>query len=256
MDDANIVDVAGQRARVIETGSGAPCVVLHGWGGRIESMAPVIDCLRGSFRVVAIDLPGFGQSPPPNSTWGTADYASFIRDALAQTGIEKAHFVGHSFGAKTSLCIASTYPHLVDKLLLVGASGLRSAPSTKARLKRAASRAARAAGKVGPLGRSIRDAAYKRLASEDYRNAGAMRPTFVKVVNEDLSDLLPSISASTLLIWGSEDDSVPVSHAKKMEAAIPDAGLVLFEGAGHFAYLDEPQRFCRVARHFLGAPLA
>ena len=82
-----------------------------------------------------------------------------------------------------------------------------------------------------------------------------MRPTFVKIVNEDLSDLLPSIRSSTLLVWGSEDDAVPVSHARRMEAAIPDAGLVLFEGAGHFAYLDDPQRFCRVARHFLGAAL-
>jgi pimeloyl-ACP methyl ester carboxylesterase len=110
-------------------------------------------------------------------------------------------------------------------------------------------------GKLGPPGRAIRDVAYKRLASEDYRNAGAMRSTFVKVVNEDLSDLLPSISASTLLIWGTNDDAVPVAHARKMEAAIPDAGLVLFEGAGHFAYLDDPKRFCRVARHFLGSPI-
>ena len=125
----------------------------------------------------------------------------------------------------------------------------------KARIRRIASRSARMVGRLGPAGRAIRDRAYRRLASEDYRNAGDMRPTFVKIVNEDLSDLLPSIRSSTLLVWGSEDDAVPVSHARKMEAAIPDAGLVLFEGAGHFAYLDDPQRFCRVARHFLGASL-
>lgn len=214
-------------------------------------MAPVIDCLRASFHVVAFDLPGFGRSPAPTGAWGTADYAGFVRDALAGLGIDKAHFVGHSFGAKTSLYIASTYPELVDKLLLVGSSGLRSAPSIKARAKRAASKGARFAGRLGPPGRALRAAAYKRLASEDYRNAGPMRPTFVKVVNEDIGYLLGSIKASTLLIWGTEDDAVPVAHARKMEESIADAGLVLFEGAGHFAYLDEPQRFCRVARHFL-----
>jgi pimeloyl-ACP methyl ester carboxylesterase len=251
MDEATNVEVAGQRARVVETGFGTPVVVLHGWGGRIESMTPVIECLRSSFRVIAFDLPGFGHSPAPEGAWGTGDYASFIKDALAGMDVTRAHFVAHSFGAKTSLYIAATYPQLVNKLLLVGASGLRSAPSMKARAKRAASKSARFAGKLGAPGRSIRDAAYKKLASEDYRNAGPMRPTFVKVVNEDLSDLLPSISASTLLIWGSEDDAAPVQHGRKMEEAIPDAGLVLFEGAGHFAYLDEPQRFCRVARHFL-----
>lgn len=251
MDDRTNIEVLGQRARFVETGDGPPVVVLHGWGGRIESMAPVIDCLRSAFRVLAFDLPGFGYSPAPEGAWGTGDYANFVREALAKMEVSRAHFVGHSFGAKTSLYIAATYPQLVNKLLLVGSSGLRSAPSMKARAKRAASKAARFSGKLGPPGRAIRDAAYKKLASEDYRNAGPMKPTFVKVVNEDLGDMLPSIEASTLLIWGSEDDAAPVQHGRKMEAAIPDAGLVLFEGAGHFAYLDEPQRFCRVARHFL-----
>ncbi len=80
-----------------------------------------------------------------------------------------------------------------------------------------------------------------------------MRPIMVKVVNEDLANLLPRIKAPTLLVWGSGDDAVPVAHARKMESLIPDAGLVLFEGAGHFAYLDEPDRFCRIAHHFLEA---
>lgn len=251
MDSATKLEASGQETRVLQTGAGSPVVVLHGWGGRIESMAPVIDCLRASFRVIALDLPGFGQSPVPEGTWGTADYAGFLRNALMGLEIEHAHFVGHSFGAKTSLYLAATQPEVVDKLLLVGSSGLTSPPSMKARAKRLASKGARAVGTLGPLGRTLKEAAYRRLASEDYRNAGPMRSTFVKVVNEDLSDLLGSIKASTLLVWGTEDDAVPVSHALKMEEAIPDAGLVLFEGAGHFAYLDEPQRFCRVARHFL-----
>lgn len=251
-----MVSAAGHQARLLDAGQGPTVVVLHGWGGRIESMAPVIDCLTDSFRVVAIDLPGFGQSPVPAGVWGTADYAAFVRDVLGSLGIERAHFVGHSFGAKTSLYLAATYGAVVEKLVLVGASGLRAAPSTRARVKRGASRTARAVGKLGPPGRVLRNAAYRRLASQDYRDAGAMRPILVKVVNEDLAGLLPTITSSTLLVWGSDDDAVPLTHARKMESAIPDAGLVVFEGAGHFAYLDDPQRFCRVIRHFLGAPLS
>ncbi|MDQ4065918.1 MAG: alpha/beta fold hydrolase, partial [Actinomycetota bacterium] len=115
-------------------------------------------------------------------------------------------------------------------------------------------KAARAAGRFGGPGRALRDAAYRRLASTDYRDAGPMRPILVKVVNEDLTRMLPSVKAPTLLVWGSNDDAVPLAHARKMEALIPDAGLVVFEGAGHFAYLDQSDRFCKVARHFLGAP--
>ena len=231
-------------------------VVLHGWGGRIESMDPVIRCLAPRFRVVALDLPGFGEAPLPGAVWGTPDYAAFVRDVLEQLDVTTASFVAHSYGAKVSLYLAATYRSLPAKLVLCGSSGLRSAPSIKARLKRAASRSARAAGKVGgPPGRALRDAAYRKLASADYREAGALRPILVKVVNEDLSGLLPAVKASTLLVWGSADDAVPLAHARKMEELIPDAGLVVLEGAGHFAYLDEPERFCRVTRHFLGAPL-
>ena len=231
-------------------------VVLHGWGGRIESMTPAVECLSASFRVIALDLPGFGESPIPATVWGTADYAAFVGAALDHLDVTSAHFVGHSFGAKTAIQLAATDPQRVGKLVLMGASGLRSAPSMKVRIKRAASRSARVIGKLGPPGAAVRDAAYRRLASQDYRDAGPLRPILVKVVNEDLAALLGRVLSSTLLIWGTKDDAVPVAHARRMEEAIPDAGLVLFEGAGHFAYLDDPGRFCRVVRHFLGSPVA
>lgn len=247
------VEVGGHTTRVLERGSGDPVVVLHGWGGRIESMQPVIDCLASYFRVVAMDLPGFGGSPAPRGAWGTPDYAAYVTDVLASRGVERAHFVGHSYGAKTSLYLAATRPALIDKLVLQASSGLRTPPSFKARAKRTASRVGKVAGRMGPPGRALRQAIYERVSSSDYRDAGAMRPTLVKVVNEDLKPLLPRVKASTLLIWGSEDDAVPLSHARTMESHIPDAGLVVFEGAGHFAYLDERDRFCVVVRHFLGA---
>ena len=244
---------AGSHAtRLYDAGEGYPVVVLHGWGGRIESMAPVCACLQRDHRVIAIDFPGFGESPPPPQAWGTADYASFVRAVLGELEISKAHFVGHSYGAKTSLFLAATEQQLVDKLVIVGSSGLRTPPSFKARMKRQVSKGARVVGKVGPVGQKLRDSIYDKIASTDYKDAGEMRPTLVKVVNEDLTQLLPRVAASTLIVWGTEDDAVPVAHAKTMERLIPDAGLVLFEGAGHFAYLDEQGRFCTIVRTFFG----
>ena len=246
-----LIDVSGHKARVVEKGSGYPVVVLHGWGGRIESMWPIVECLASSWRVFAVDLPGFGESPVPNGVWGTADYAHYITDLMSQLEVERAHFVGHSFGAKTTLYIAASSGDRVDKLVIVGSSGLTSAPTMKVRAKRFASKSARLVGKLGSPGEKVRAAVYRRIASQDYRDAGPMRPTMVKVVNEDIAHLLPRVGASTLLVWGTEDDAVPVAHARRMEELIPDSGLVLFEGAGHFAYLDDPDRFCRIARHFL-----
>ncbi|MDQ4143039.1 MAG: alpha/beta hydrolase [Actinomycetota bacterium] len=247
-----IREVRGHAVRVLRRGTGHPVVVLHGWGGRIESMWPAINCLGSGLDVVAIDLPGFGESPTPQGVWGTADYAQFVVDVLEELQIEKAHFLGHSFGAKTSLYVAATQDRFVDKLVVVGSSGLTSPPSAKVRAKRVVSKTARAAGKLGAPGERVRKAVYKRIASQDYRDAGPMRPIMVKVVNEDIGYLLNRVRASTLLVWGSEDDAVPLAHARTMESLIPDAGLVVFEGAGHFAYLDDPDRFCAVVRHFFG----
>src|SRR5215210_2157831 len=100
------VTVGGQATRLIDQGTGDPVVVLHGWGGRVESMAPVLRCLKGRFRTVALDLPGFGEAPLPSAVWGTPDHAEFVADALKLAGVERAHFIGHSFGAKTALYLA------------------------------------------------------------------------------------------------------------------------------------------------------
>jgi pimeloyl-ACP methyl ester carboxylesterase len=78
-----------------------------------------------------------------------------------------------------------------------------------------------------------------------------MRGTLVRVVNEDWRHLLPRIQAPTLLIWGELDDATPVADGQIMERLIPDAGLVVFPGAGHFAYADDVDRFARVVGHFL-----
>jgi pimeloyl-ACP methyl ester carboxylesterase len=252
----HVVEAGGHRTRLLDAGSGKPVVVLHGWGGRIESMSPVISCLAGTFRVIAFDLPGFGESPPPSGVWGTPDYAAYVRDLLRGLSIERACFVGHSFGAKTSMYLAASHTGLVDRLVVAASPGLRTPPSLRARLKRGASRGGRLAGRMGRPGRRVRDSIYRRIASRDYTEAGALRPVLVRVVNEDLSPLLPRIAAPTLLVWGDEDDAVPLSHGRRMARLIRDSGLVIFEGAGHFAYLDQADRFCRVVRHFFDAPMA
>src|SRR2546423_1882009 len=168
-EQTTFVRAGGHRARLLDVGEGDPAVVLHGWGGRIESVTPVIACLRPVRRVLAFDLPGFGESPLPDGLWGTLDYAMFLRDALASLGVESADFVGHSYGAKTSLYLAATDSSVVRKIVAAGSSGLRVPPSLGVRLKRAASRGARASGALGPPGRHFRDLVYSKIGSRDYR---------------------------------------------------------------------------------------
>lgn len=78
-----------------------------------------------------------------------------------------------------------------------------------------------------------------------------MRAVMSRCVNEDLRSVMPSIKASTLLIWGEEDTATPLSDARTMEKLIPDAGLVAFPGCGHYSFLDNPRGFKAVISSFL-----
>ncbi len=92
--------------------------------------------------------------------------------------------------------------------------------------------------------------AYSRIGSEDYQRADSLRGTFVKVVNEDLKPFLPRIENQTLLIWGENDKSVPVSDAREMKNLIPNSTLKIIKQAGHFPFLDNFQDFSTVLLDF------
>ena len=91
----------------------------------------------------------------------------------------------------------------------------------------------------------------KKNGSADYNAASPiMRQCLVKVVNEDLTELIHNINVPTLLIWGEKDDAVPLSDGQLMEKLISDSGLVVFEGCGHYAFLEQGGRFCRILDSF------
>ena len=92
----------------------------------------------------------------------------------------------------------------------------------------------------------------QKYGSPDYNALDdEMRKTFVKVINQDLTELYEKFRASTLLIWGDADTETPLWMGQEMEKRIPDAGLVTFEGGTHFAYLEQIDRFATIARQFL-----
>jgi pimeloyl-ACP methyl ester carboxylesterase len=250
------VDINGIRTRWRQAGTGPPVLVLHGWGAKIEAVDPIIRALSPQLTVFAVDLPGFGETALPPAPWGVADYADWTRALMDELGLERPSIVGHSNGGRIAIHLATHHPERVDKLILVDAAGIR--PKRGLRYYRrvgVAKTAKHAARLLGRPGRALQRRVIARTASSDYANAGPLRPTFVKLVNEDLTPLLPRIRASTLLIWGDQDDATPLSDGQTMERLIPDAGLVVLKGAGHFSYIDQPQRFGRVAAHFLAAPV-
>lgn len=253
--DTRFLDVAGLRTRHLVRGCGPPVLVLHGWGASIETVYPIVTGLEAVATVYALDLPGFGQSELPPEPWGVEDYQAFMAAFMDALGIERASVVGHSNGGRVAIRMASTEPRRVEKLVLVDSAGIRPGRTfgwyRRVAMAKAGKHAARLFGRPGER---LRDMLVGRAGSTDYLQAGAMRPTLVRLVNADLREHMPRVQAPALLIWGSDDTDTPLAAAREMERLIPDAGLVVFEGAGHYSYLDQPARFATIVTHFLAPP--
>jgi len=251
-----ILDVAGTRVWYGRSGTGHPVVLLHGWGASSATMALVHDDLARGYDVTAVDLPGHGRSGLPPDPWGTADFAACVLAMMDRLRISRPHILGHSFGGRVALDLAARYPDRIHKLVLVSSAGLLPPRSVGYRVRTALARLARRiAQSGGRRGEAVRDRIYSKVASPDYAQAGPMRATFVKVVNEDLAPLLPSVQAPTLLVWGSGDTETPLAVARRMARLIPAASLAVIDGAGHYPFLDEFGKFRLIVGRFLREPL-
>lgn len=232
-------------------GTGSPVVLLHGWGGEANSFKPIFDWLSRSYQVYALDLPGFGLSEIPSTAWDASDYAKFLSAFFQKLNIGRAHLIGHSYGGRISIVMAAEEPEKVDKLILVDSAGIIPPRTAKYYTRVSIAKIGRLIRCCGTLGNRLADSIAQRVGSKDYQEAGPMRATMVKSVNQNLRPLLPNIQASTLLIWGENDTDTPVSFGKIMEKEIPDARLVILKDAGHFSYLDQLPQFCENVTNFL-----
>lgn len=228
---------------------GKTVLLLHGWGQNMQMMSFIADFLKPHFIVYNFDLPGFGQSDEPTRAYSVEDYADLLYEFVTKKKIDNPIIIGHSFGCR--IAIRYAYKHPVHKMVLTGAAGIKD--------KRGVDYYFRVY--TYKLGKKIlslkafekyKEKFMKNAGSEDYRNtSGIMRQTFLKVVNDDVKDILPEINVETLLVFGENDEATPVSKGKMMEKLMPNAALVIFENDDHYAYINEAQRFNMVVDAFL-----
>ncbi|MBQ6492537.1 MAG: alpha/beta hydrolase [Erysipelotrichaceae bacterium] len=229
---------------------GKTVVLLHGWGQNTEMMAFIGEFLKSHFIVYNIDLPGFGQSEEPPVAWDANDYCELLHDfLLKKKAADQPIFIAHSFGCRIALRYA--YKYGAWKMVLTGAAGIRDKRGIDYYAKVYSYKLGKKIMSIRPL-QKYKEEMMKNAGSEDYRNSsGVMRETFVKVVNEDLKDILKDIDCETLLVFGEKDEATPLEKGKMMEKLMPDATLVVFENDDHYAYINEAQRFNMVLDAFL-----
>ncbi len=257
------LEIRGASVDVTVSGStGRGVLLLHGFMCSAQMMHSVQTALEGHMRVAAIDFPGHGKEgkcPPPPKPWGVPEYMEMTAEVIKRLKLAPCDIVAHSFGARVAILLAATYPELVGRMVLTGAAGIKKPQTGKAtakqRLYKGLKGCVNLAEKTklfGSLPDRGREALIQKFGSADYKALSPdMRKTFVKIISQDLTDQLPRVKASTLLYWGAEDTETPLWMGKKMEELIPDAGLVVEPGAGHFAYLEHSGKFIRIVQNFL-----
>jgi pimeloyl-ACP methyl ester carboxylesterase len=194
---------------------------------------------------LALDLPGFGASPPPSEVLGAEGYADIVADVLGECDGPPV-LVGHSFGGRVAVCLAATRPSAVGTLVLTGVPLLRSAEPSRPPI---AYRLVRVLNRIGLLSDDRLEAEKKKRGSADYRAAtGVMRDILVKVVNEEYPE---QIEGDVRLIWGSDDREVPVEIAERALGMLAHGDLEVVEGAGHHLPLQAPDRIRAVVESLL-----
>ncbi|MEO1164054.1 MAG: alpha/beta hydrolase [Chloroflexota bacterium] len=236
-------------------GEGEPIVFLHGWGANIGLLTPLAERLvTSSYQCYMLDMPGFGESAEPPSAWTIYDYANFVLAYLDHHKLEQVHLFGHSFGGRLGLILGSQHSTRINKMALSDAAGIRQQAPLSSRFRLHTYKAIRdTLQNIGlqDTAEQLRTAYNARYGSSDFNAvSGIMRETFVQVVNEDLLPLASQVAASTLLFWGDKDEDTPLWMGKKLEETIPDAGLVVYEGAGHYAYLERAAQTAKVMHTF------
>ena len=241
--------IHGVKTAYWEEGTGRDMILLHGWGQNKEMMGQIFEHFKDRFHVFSLDFPGFGESDAPEDVWGVPEYAEFLTDFIREFSLEEPILIGHSFGCRVAIRYAAVHP--VRKMCLTGAAGIRPKHDLGWHVRTKTYKAGKWLLKVTGNKEKLEEL-QKNSGSEDYRNAqGIMRQIFVKVVNDDVSDILKDVKCPVLLVWGEFDDAVPLWMGKQMEQEMPDAGLAVFEGDDHWAYWHQAARFNTVLDIFL-----
>ena len=249
------ITVDGININYIDEGQGAPVLMLHGWGASSENYRGFINTLKGRCRLIAPDFPGCGQSGIMSEPWTLQDYCDFVIKFLDALGVSDPIMMGHSHGGRVTMYMAATGMVNPEKIVLIDAAGLIPKKSFKQKFRAKSFKVIKRVltlPLIKNFSGSLLEKARRHYGSADYNAAPqVLRTTLVSLVNTDIRHLLPNIKCPSLLIWGENDTATPLSDAKIIESLIPDAGLCVIKGTGHFSFCENPYQANAIINSFI-----
>ena len=235
------------------SGAGEVILMLHGWGDSSRTFEKLEKNLSKNYKVICLDLPGFGSTDTPKETYSLQSYAEFIEKFLMKIGVSKIYtIVGHSNGGAIALKALATKSLSCQKLILLASSGVRSAYTPSKKLLRVAAKTARIPTFLlsKPAQLKIKKHVYKKIGS-DLFVAENMQETFKIIVSEDLVSQLTTIDTETLLIYGDKDTATPMAHGEKLAKALENSRLEIIKGGGHFLHQTHTEQINELIEDFI-----
>lgn len=245
------------------TGTGPRLVLAHGAAEDGRIWQPQIETLSDEFTVIAWDEPGTGRSSDVPEGFTLAGYADCLATVVEDAAAGPAHVAGLSWGGTVVLELYRRRPDLVATLILIdtyaGWRGSLPEEEVRARVAGVERMLAEPEGEFDPTFPGLfadgPPAEHVPLLEEV---AAAVRPASLRtqigiMADADQTDLLSRIAVPTLLVWGERDARSPLSIARRFEADIPDATLVVIPGAGHLCHLERPGEVDTAIREFCRA---
>lgn len=282
--ETHTLTLHGRRIRLHEhlpaTGARDEAIVLlHGIAGSAETWTPVLArCGALGRRVLALDLPGHGESEAPRADYGLGALASTVRDVLAVSGVRHATVAGHSLGGGVALQFAYQFPEMCDRLVLVASAGLgpevspvlraTALPGARAVVACAVNRGtlaiARAAARLGRrLGGSLKTETRELARHFGSLADPARRRAFFSIARSlidlrgqratALEKLYLAEAVPVLLVWGARDPLIPAAHGRRAAELLPNSRLTVRENMKHFPHVADPDGFCLLLHEFVTA---
>ena len=249
------ITVDGLNIEYTEKGSGIPVLLLHGWNSSFEVYGGIISALCDRCRLVAVNFPGCGGSDTMKEPWTVDDYCDFVLKFMKAVNLDNPIMIGHSHGGRVILKMAAAGIINPPKIVLLDSAGLIPKKSMKQKIRAKSFKVIKRVltlPVIKNFSEGLLDKARKHYGSADYNAAPeVLRKTMVSLVNTDLYDILPNIKCPTLLIWGENDTATPLSDAKRIESAIPDAGLCVLKGTGHYSFCEKPYEAHAILNSFI-----
>lgn len=262
---ATYLEVEGARVRYLDEGEGPAVVLVHGFASSLETWAAVIPELKKSHRVLALDLKGFGWTDRPPGDYSPAAQAKLVQALMDARGVKDAAVVAHSWGASVALALALEAPERVTRLALYDAWVYESQLPTFFHMARAP-----ALGEV-LFGLFYGERSDERMALAFYdqrfvteqlvedvekslQRPGTRAAALAAVRGQRYAEVearYREVKAPTLLLWGREDLTTPVSIGERLSRQLPDAKLVVYPRCGHFPMLEAAAESTRELAAFL-----